>query len=88
MRSHSAVYVDVGYLLASAATRVTGTSLRSGVEVDHWSLIEAIMEQAAESSGLPVLRVNWYDSGGGRGGTPDREQEQIGLLPRLLVRLW
>jgi hypothetical protein len=87
VRSHSAVYVDVGYLLASAATRVTGTSLRSGVEVDHWSLIQAIMEQAAESSGLPVLRVNWYDSGGGRGGTPDREQEQIGLLPRVKLRL-
>ncbi|GAA1914262.1 NYN domain-containing protein [Nocardioides marmoribigeumensis] len=87
MRSHSAVYVDVGYLLASSATRVTGTSLRSGVEVDHRALIEAIMEQAAESSGLPVLRVNWYDSGGGRGGTPDREQEQIGLLPRVKLRL-
>lgn len=87
MRSHCAVYVDVGYLLASAATRVTGTSLRSGVEVDHAALIEAMMEQAAESSGLPVLRTNWYDSGGGRGGTPDREQEQIGLLPRVKLRL-
>lgn len=87
MRSHCAVYVDVGYLLASAATRVTGTSLRSGVEVDHAQLIEAIMTQAVESSGLPVLRVNWYDSGGGRGGTPDRVQEQIGLLPRVKLRL-
>lgn len=87
MRSHCAVYVDVGYLLASAATRVTGTSLRSGVEVAHADLIESIMAQAAESSGLPVLRVNWYDSGGGRGGTPDREQEQIGLLPRVKLRL-
>jgi uncharacterized LabA/DUF88 family protein len=87
VRSHCAVYVDVGYLLASAATRVTGTSLRSGVEVDHAELISAIMAQASESSGLPVLRVNWYDSGGGRGGTPDREQEQIGLLPRVKLRL-
>ena len=87
MRSHCAVYVDVGYLLASAATRVTGTSLRSGVEVSHAELVEAIMAQAAESSGLPVLRANWYDSGGGRGGTPDREQEQIGLLPRVKLRL-
>jgi uncharacterized LabA/DUF88 family protein len=66
---------------------VTGTSLRSGVEVAHAELIESIMAQAAESSGLPVLRVNWYDSGGGRGGTPDREQEQIGLLPRVKLRL-
>lgn len=87
MRSHCAVYVDVGYLLASAATRVTGTSLRSGVEVAHAELVEAIMTQAAESSGLPVLRANWYDSGGGRGGIPDREQEQIGLLPRVKLRL-
>jgi uncharacterized LabA/DUF88 family protein len=87
VRSHCAVYVDVGYLLASAATRVTGTSLRSGVEVAHAELIESIMNQAVESSGLPVLRVNWYDSGGGRGGTPDREQEQIGLLPRVKLRL-
>ena len=34
-----------------------------------------------------MLRVNWYDSGGGRGGTPDRVQEQIGLLPRVKLRL-
>ena len=30
MRSYCAIYVDAGYLYASAATRVIGTSLRSG----------------------------------------------------------
>lgn len=87
MRSRCAVYVDAGYLLASAATRVTGTSLRSGVHVLHERLITAITEQAEESSGLPLLRINWYDSGGRPGGTADPIQEQIGLLPRVKLRL-
>ena len=71
MRSHCAVYVDAGYLRASATTRVTGTSLRSGVEVDHGRLIQAMIDQAETASGLPLLRVNWYDSGAKPGGVPD-----------------
>jgi uncharacterized LabA/DUF88 family protein len=85
MRSHCAVYVDAGYLLASAATRLTGTSLRSGVDVDHRRLIEAMVDQVETASGLPLLRVNWYDSA--RNGVPDAVQERIGLLPRVKVRL-
>ncbi|WP_281173653.1 hypothetical protein [Actinokineospora inagensis] len=34
MRSRCVVYVDAGYLLAAAATRATGTSLRSGIVTD------------------------------------------------------
>jgi uncharacterized LabA/DUF88 family protein len=86
MRSRCAVYVDAGYLLASAATRVTGTSLRSGVHVLYDHLIDALIEQAEETSQLPLLRVNWYDSGS-RGGLPDPFQEQIGMLPRVKLRL-
>ena len=87
MRSHSALYVDVGYLLASAATRVTGTSLRSGVNVDYGRLIDALIAQVEDHSGLPVLRVNWYDSGGRPGGQADATQERIGMLPRVKLRL-
>jgi uncharacterized LabA/DUF88 family protein len=86
MRSRCAVYVDAGYLLASAATRVTGTSLRSGVHVLYDHLVDALIEQAEDHSQLPLLRVNWYDSGS-RGGLPDPFQEQIGLLPRVKLRL-
>jgi uncharacterized LabA/DUF88 family protein len=86
MRSRCAVYVDAGYLLASAATRVTGTSLRSGVHVLYDHLIDALIEQAEETSQLPLLRVNWYDSGS-RGGLPDPFQESIGMLPRVKLRL-
>lgn len=87
MRSRCAVYVDAGYLLASAATRATGTSLRSGVHVMYDHLIEAIIGQAEDSSQLPLLRVNWYDSGSRRGGLADPFQESIGLLPRVKLRL-
>lgn len=85
MRSHCAVYVDAGYLLAAAATRVTGTSLRGGIQVDHGQLIEALADHAAEASGLPLLRVYWYDAA--RNGLPDQTQEKIGLLPRVKTRL-
>ena len=87
MRSHCAIYVDVGYLLAAAATRVTGTSLRRGVQVDHPELIRGLIERAESDSGLPLLRVNWYDSGARPGGMPDFTQDEIGLLPRVKLRL-
>ena len=87
MSSWCAVYVDVGYLLASAATRVTGSSLRSSVEVDYPGLVRRLVEQVETDSGLPVLRVNWYDSGSRPGGQPDHQQDLIGLLPRVKLRL-
>ncbi len=85
MRSHCALYVDAGYLLASAATLMTGTSLRSSINVNHERLISALVEKAEESSGLPLLRVNWYDSA--KKGIPDVVQDRIGLLPRVKLRL-
>lgn len=87
MRSCCAVYVDVGYLLAAAATRVTGSSLRRGVQTDYATLITALATQAEADSGLPLLRVIWYDAGGRPGGRPDLSQDEIGLLPRVKLRL-
>lgn len=87
MRSCCALYVDAGYLLASAATRVTGTSLRSGVRVDHDELIPRLISQAELDSHLPLLRLNWYDSGSGTGGQPDGVQARLGLMPRVKLRL-
>ncbi len=85
MRSNCALYVDAGYLLAAAATRVTGTSLRNGIIVEFRPMVEALIEQAEEFSGLPVLRLHWYDSA--KNGVPDRQQERIGELPKVKLRL-
>ena len=87
MRSNCALYVDAGYLLAAAATRVTGTSLRGSVVISYPDLVQRLIEQAEEPSGLPLLRVNWYDSGNRPGGAPDATQETVGMLPRVKLRL-
>lgn len=85
MRQYCAVYVDAGYALAAAATRVTGTSLRGSIRVDYPRLIETLAMHATTQSGLPLLRTHWYDSA--HHGVPDPTQEQIGLLPRVKLRL-
>jgi uncharacterized LabA/DUF88 family protein len=79
------LYVDAGYLLAAAATRVTGTSLRNGIHVGFGPMIEGLIQQAQAASGLPVLRLHWYDSA--KNGVPDRQQERIGELPKVKLRL-
>src|SRR6476620_8867847 len=84
MRSYCALYVDVGYLLAAAATRVTGTSLRKGIVVSYPDLVARRIKDAEAAS---VLRLHWYDSGNRAGGTPDSTQEAIGMLPRVKLRL-
>jgi uncharacterized LabA/DUF88 family protein len=85
MRSHCGVYVDAGYLLASAATRVTGTSLRNGITVEYPQLIASLIAQAERLAGLPVLRVHWYDAADN--GIPDPVQDRLGLLPKVKLRL-
>jgi uncharacterized LabA/DUF88 family protein len=85
MRSRCSLYVDAGYLLASAATRVTGTSLRNGIHVEYAPLIKALVQHAETISELSVLRVHWYDSA--KDGVPDGRQERIGELPKVKLRL-
>ena len=87
MTSRCALYVDAGYLLAASATRVSGSSLRGSVNVDYGDLVGRLVEQAEALSGLPLLRVNWYDSGGRPGGQADHDQEVLGMLPRVKLRL-
>lgn len=77
--------MDVGYLLSATAVRVSGTSLRNGIRVDYEPLIDALVQQAEALSELPVLRVHWYDSA--RDGVPDGQQQFIGELPNVKLRL-
>jgi uncharacterized LabA/DUF88 family protein len=85
MRSQCCLFVDAGYLLASAATRLTGTSLRGGVKVNYEQLIKALTRQAEEIAGVPLLRINWYDAA--RNALPDEDQKSIGALSGVKVRL-
>lgn len=85
MRSTCCLYIDTGYLLASAATRATGTSLRNGIHVQYGALVKALIATAENLSGLPVLRVYWYDSA--TNGVPSHLQERIGELAKVKLRL-
>lgn len=85
MRSKSVVYVDAGYLFASAATRLTGTSLRNGIIAHYEKLVPQLISESERISGLPVLRVNWYDAA--PKGQPTPEQEFIGRQQNVKLRL-
>lgn len=87
MRSCCAIYIDAGYLLAASAMLVSGTSLRASVEVNHSALITDLVAQAEKMSGMPLMRVNWYDSGNGPAGNPDSDQTAIAMMPRVKLRL-
>lgn len=79
------VYVDAGYLVAAAASRVAGTALRASVKVDFAGLVTGVITAAEHDSGSRVLRLYWYD--GAKGGQPTDEQRMIGLLPRTKIRI-
>jgi uncharacterized LabA/DUF88 family protein len=79
------LYVDAGYLIAAAATRLTGSSLRRGVSVDYAKVISGLVQLVEERTGLPLLRVYWYDAA--KNGIADSDQEQIALLPKVKLRL-
>ena len=80
-----AVLVDAGYVLAAAANVVSGDPGRPGIEVDYQGLICALMERAATETGLPVLRVYWYDAAPATG--PTREQRALRVLDGVKLRL-
>lgn len=85
LRSHTALYIDAGYLLAAAATRLTGSSFRHSVDVDYGRLLNDLIDLVEKRTGLPILRVYWYDAA--RDGIATPAQERIALLPKVKLRL-
>lgn len=79
------VLVDAGYLLGAAASLLAGESSRSRIEVDHGELIRRLRERAERETGLPLLRIYWFDAAYERRPTPDHRRLRV--LPRVTVRL-
>ncbi|MBK7722459.1 MAG: NYN domain-containing protein [Austwickia sp.] len=80
-----AVLVDAGYLLGAAATLIVPDGIRNSVIADYRPMLADIITQAAEQTGLPVLRVYWYDAW--YDGKPAAEHLVLGNLPDVKVRL-
>lgn len=65
-----AVFVDAGYLFAQGSVALSGNKLpRGGMLLDSAKAIQAFENLATRVSGLPLLRVYWYD-GTSTGPTP------------------
>ncbi|MEV0533300.1 NYN domain-containing protein [Kitasatospora sp. NPDC050463] len=79
------VLVDAGYLLGAAASLLAGDPSRSRVSVDHTALITALRERAEAETGLPLLRIYWFDAAPDRRPMP--EHRRLRVLPRVTVRL-
>jgi uncharacterized LabA/DUF88 family protein len=79
------VLVDAGYLLGAAASLLAGDAARSRISVDHTDLIGALRERAEAETGLPLLRIYWFDAAPDRRPMP--EHRRLRVMPRVTVRL-
>lgn len=80
-----AVFVDAGYLFAQGSVALCGQKHpRSTMQLDHEKAAEALEALAGRLSGLPLLRIYWYD-GTSTGPTP--QHLALAHLPRVKVRL-
>jgi hypothetical protein len=80
-----AVFVDVGYLLGAAGATLLDTSYRGYIRCDFPALVGSLIERAGEHSGLPVLRVYWYDAA--YNAVPTPEQRGVATIPGVKLRL-
>jgi uncharacterized LabA/DUF88 family protein len=80
-----AVLVDAGYLLGAASTLLGGEQPRSSLVVQYAELVQALIAEAQQQTGLPVLRMLWYD--GARDAQPRAEHRVLRVLSDVKVRL-
>jgi hypothetical protein len=84
--SHSALFVDAGYLLAGAHGLLGGTVSRSAFTCGYGGLLDVLRGKVEEHGpGLTFLRTYWYD--GARDGIPTADHRLIGGLPYVKVRV-
>jgi uncharacterized LabA/DUF88 family protein len=80
-----AVFVDAGYLYRAATNLLTGSHLRRTLRTDQAGMVEAFRRRAEIETGLPLLRIYWYDAA--RNRVPDREQRALANLDDIKLRL-
>ena len=78
-----AVFVDAGYLFAQGSIALAGEKLQRGaLHLNHEPALAALESFSRQASGLPLLRIYWYD-GTSTGPTP----QQLALAYRPSVKL-
>lgn len=80
-----AVFVDAGYLFAEGARALSGRRLaRSDVRLDHRAAVAHLVRFARGKSGMPLLRIYWYDATANR---PTRSQVVLAEEADVKLRL-
>ncbi|MDB4974372.1 MAG: hypothetical protein JWN48_2713 [Myxococcaceae bacterium] len=81
----TAVFVDAGYLFAAGSTLIAGERLRrSELVLDPEALLELLRDLNSAITGLPLLRVYWYD---GSANGPTGQQLSLAYRPGVKLRL-
>lgn len=80
-----AAFVDAGYLYAEGGKLCCGSAKRDRVQLSPSDARDFLAALAARASGVPVLRIYWYD--GARDGIPTTEQQTIAALSNVKLRL-
>lgn len=80
-----AVFVDAGYLGESTKVLLTEGSPGRKVRADRPALVAALADLAVKDTGLPLLRLYWYDAAPNRVPFPD--QRELGRLADVKLRL-
>ncbi|MCY3841361.1 MAG: NYN domain-containing protein [Gammaproteobacteria bacterium] len=80
-----AVFVDAGYLFAEGARVLSGRKVaRSDVLLDHSIAVSELARFAGCKSGMPLLRIYWYDATANR---PTRSQVALAEQADVKLRL-
>ncbi|HET9934325.1 MAG TPA: hypothetical protein VFQ35_26665, partial [Polyangiaceae bacterium] len=59
----TAVFIDAGYLFASGARLLSNArASREELSLDNEALVATFTRLARELTGLPMLRIYWYDA--------------------------
>ena len=81
----AAVFIDAGYLFAAGARLLTtGRPSRDELYLDYDALLTLFTQLARELTGLPLLRIYWYDASF---GAPTPQQIALAYRPNLKLRL-
>jgi NYN domain len=80
-----AIFVDVGYVVASVAELVAGSAGRHLVSCDYDQLVRSLVAEASGECGMPLLRTYWYDAS--MSGQPEHDQMTLADLPGVRLRL-
>jgi len=79
------VFIDAGYLFAQGSVLLAGKKLPRGESVlDGAKMIEVVETFAKRATGLPLLRIYWYD---GTSAGPTKQHLKLAYLPGLKLRL-